>query len=419
MVYISTKALVGIAYLCLPIFAQADVGAESTEIICEPDNPTDCYPRIFVPTEKFQIIRKGQDIPPALHVRLNIYTGLKEARLNVPMEGEEEEGSTIQIQIPEGQDVAVVEQPEEAVPETKSESGSEPEKPALRDQVPLKAPVYESAGRVVPPPPGTDDIGTFQTAMVMVQMDSRAFDHGLDNLVELSHDIYYGVEIVKSGPVLEKLICLLLGAGTEAKEAKERERDHKAAQILSAALQNNPTALKEVEDSWKLVLYPSCATDYVEGNTKSKSPDFVSKFQNQLGKERDPAVLRTKVTAISHLLKVQKFRSVFLEKKGMELLLAIFLKKGDKWDGVKKKVSQLVADNFLDETMGAELGTWPTGPIAGDTVCQTKGKMLQDGCWEYHVQAYGKERGGSSWEEDFLSLLNERRGKVGARDREL
>lgn len=409
MVYLSTNSLVVFACLCLPILAQ-DVNHESTSIICEPEDPTDCYPRIFVPTEKFQIIRKGQDIPPALHVRMNIYTGLKEARINVPME-EVEEGSTMQIQIPEGQDVAVVEQP--------AEEETEPEKPAMRDQVPINAPVYESAGKVVPPPPGTDDMSTFQKAMMMVQMESRAFDLGLADLVELSHDIYYGVEIVKSGPVLEKLICLLLGVGPERKEGKQTERDHRAAQILSASLQNNPTALKEVGDYWKLVLYPTCAMDTLDGNTKSKSPDFVSKFRNQLAKEKDPATLRWKVTAISHLLKEPKFRSVFLEKNGMELLLAIFLKKGDKWDGVKKRVGQLVSDNFLDEGMGAITGSWPSGVASDDKTCQTKGKMLQDGCWEYHVDAYEDESDGKSWAGDFLALLKDQRGKIGRREKEL
>lgn len=413
MVYISTKSLVGIACVCLPIFVQAKANYDTDEMICAKGDPKDCYPRVFVPTEKFQEIRPHQDIPPGLHVRMNIYTGLKEARINVPME--DEEGSTIQIQMPTEQEteVIVVEQPEEAEPE------HEPEKPALRDQVPLNAPVYESAGKVVPPPPGTNDLSTFQTAMLMVQMDARAFDSSLDDLVELSHDIYYGVEIVKSGPLLEKLICLLLGAGSERKAAKENERDHKAAQILSAALQNNPTALKEVGDFWKLVLYPTCGTDLVQGDTKPKSPDFVSKFRNQLGKERDPATLKTKVTAISRLLKVPEFQSVFLDKRGMELLLAIFLKKGDKWDGVKKKVGQLVMDNFLDQSMGATIGTWPIGPVSEDAICQKKGKMLQDGCWEYHVEAFGKESGGRSWVEDFLALLREQRSKVGGRDREL
>ena len=42
------------------------------ELICAPNNPTDCYPKIFEPTTEWQTIREGQDIPAGLHVRLNM-----------------------------------------------------------------------------------------------------------------------------------------------------------------------------------------------------------------------------------------------------------------------------------------------------------------------------------------------------------
>ena len=36
---------------------------------------------VFVPTKEWQTIREGQHIPPGLHVRMNLQTGLKEAKL--------------------------------------------------------------------------------------------------------------------------------------------------------------------------------------------------------------------------------------------------------------------------------------------------------------------------------------------------
>ncbi|KAI9824237.1 MAG: hypothetical protein M1832_002044 [Thelocarpon impressellum] len=52
--------------------------------ICDPADPTLCYPRVFSPTVDFQPVLEGQEIPPGLHVRLDVSTGKKEARLNVP-----------------------------------------------------------------------------------------------------------------------------------------------------------------------------------------------------------------------------------------------------------------------------------------------------------------------------------------------
>lgn len=35
----------------------------------------------FIPTNEWQIVKDGQAIPPGLHIRLNLETGLREAKL--------------------------------------------------------------------------------------------------------------------------------------------------------------------------------------------------------------------------------------------------------------------------------------------------------------------------------------------------
>jgi nucleotide exchange factor SIL1 len=102
-------------------------------------------------------------------------------------------------------------------------------------------------------------------------------------------------------------------------------------------------------------------------------------------------------------------------------MLAIFLKKGVDFDGVRQKVAQLVNDNFLDESMGAELGIWPKTPVNEGKVCKTKGRMLEDGCWEYHVDTFFQVRQTALWAKDFEKKLKERREEWGdsIKDREL
>ena len=411
MVYISPSRLLSLASLCLPYLAQATKSASNagpspaadTELICPTNNVAECYPRLFQPTKDFQDIKEGQDIPPGLHVRLNVYTGKKEARLNIPMEGEELEFDLSGL--PTEQSVVIVEQPE-------AEEETNPERQALRDQVPQKPRPFEAAGKIVPPPPNGGDMSTFQMALLSVGMESRTFDTALDDLSELSHDIYYGVEIAKNGPVLEKLICLILGSGSERFPAKENKRDHKAASILASSIQNNPTALKEVASMGKLVMYPTCSAE--GGN-------FVSTLTSKLGREKKPSTLKAKVIAISGLLKEPTIRKEFLNTGGMEMLLAIWLKKGVQWDTVRMKVAQLVMDNFLDESMGATLGVWPKRLVADTKSCETKGKMLSDGCWEHHIEAFSKASPDESWAVEFLGSLKEQRKNGGnsVKDREL
>ncbi|PSS25183.1 hypothetical protein M430DRAFT_96237 [Amorphotheca resinae ATCC 22711] len=407
MVYISLRSLLGLACLSLPIIAEAASApaepsaspAADTDLICPTNHAGDCYPRVFQATEDFQIIRDGQDIPSGLHVRLNVYTGEREARLNIPMEGED--GATIE-EAPTEQAMVVVEQPE---PESE-------EYPALRDQVPQKPPPYEAAGKIRPPEP-TDggEIGTFNKAKLIVSMEGRAFDPSLDDLSELAHDIYYGVEIAKDGPVLEKLLCLALGSGSDRFPAKENKRDHKAASILASAIQNNPTALGEVAKMGRIVLYPNCGAELTGSKTRGDG-GFVSILRNRLGREKEPSSLKAKVSLISGLIKEPRIRDEFLQTGGMELLLAIWLKKGEQWDPVRMKVAQLVMDNLLDENMGATLGIWPKKPVSEKSICETKGRMLEDGCWEYHVESFLEASPESSWADDFLKILREQRARL-------
>jgi nucleotide exchange factor SIL1 len=418
MVYITGHSLLGLACIVLPILARASSSSPSgspvadDDLICSSSDETNCYPRTFEPTKDFQVIKEGQDIPAGLHVRININSGEREARLNIPIEGEDDGLETIK-DLPTEQSVVIVSQPD---PEP------EDQKPAMRDQVPISPPVYDTAGKVPPPPPSSgDELTTFQTALVFVKTEARAFDKSLDDLSELAHDIYYGVEIAKDAPVLEKLLCLIMGSGSEKFPAKEKGRDHKAASILASAVQNNPTALKEIKNLWKMLSYPTCGAELMESSHSRGKGDFISILRNRLGREKDPQVLKAKVTAISGLLKEPTIRKDFLHKGGMELMLAIFLKKGVDFDGVRKKVAELITDNFLDQSMGAQLGVWPKMPVNEAKVCRTKGRMLEDGCWEYHVDAFFQVRQTAFWAKDFEKLLKERRDEWGdsIKDREL
>ncbi|KAL5329732.1 hypothetical protein ACEPPN_003248 [Leptodophora sp. 'Broadleaf-Isolate-01'] len=422
MVYLSTHKALGLVCLSLPVLTRAVSSqpaaspAADADLICSTTDPTDCYPKVFEPTKDFQVIKEGQNIPPGLHVRMNIWSGEKEARLNIPMEGGEGAvDGVLEIptdQLPTDQSIIVVPQPEDPEP-----------KPVL----PKDAPVYEAAGKISPPSPEAgDEITTFQKAMITIQMEARAFDSALDDLRDLSHDIYYGLEIAKDGPVLEKLICLTLGYGTEKMPARENGRDHKAANILASSIQNNPTALKEVSEFRKMVMYPSCGiAEQIKsgkgGGAEKGIPNFVSMLRARLGREKDAGALKAKVGAISGLLKDSPLRDEFLEKGGMELLLAIFLKKGEQFDGVRMKVAELLNDNFLDEGMGAQLGVWPKMPVSEAKACESKARMLEDGCWETHVEAFMERSPGKEWASELVSSLKEQRGRFGdsIKDREL
>jgi nucleotide exchange factor SIL1 len=363
-----------------------------TELICPTEHAGDCYPRVFQPTEEFQLIKEGQDIPPGLHVRLNIYTGEKEARLNIPMEGEED--PTLKG-VPVEQAMVVVDQPKQESEELK------------QVPIPPNAPPYEPAGKIQSPPPNSGDSVIFNTARLTIVTDGPDFDTALDGLSEIAHDIYYGVEIVKDRPTVEKLFCYAFGLGSEIFPATENQRDYKAASILASAIQNNPTALEEITK----VKYPICSSGAV-GNMASGPENTVQIFMNTLKSGNEPSTLKARITLMGGLMKEPGMRDGFLEAGAMELLLAIWLREGDQWDAVRIKLAQLVMDNFLDASMGAELKVWPKEPASPSRVCESKDRMLEDGCWEHHLESFLKASPHSSWAKDFLEGLREQRSKV-------
>ncbi|KAJ1964966.1 nucleotide exchange factor sil1 [Dipsacomyces acuminosporus] len=54
---------------------------EDTICTVNKNGSQECYPRVFVPKQEFQVVRPGQDIPPGLHVQIDMETGERKARL--------------------------------------------------------------------------------------------------------------------------------------------------------------------------------------------------------------------------------------------------------------------------------------------------------------------------------------------------
>lgn len=49
---------------------------------------------VFEPTNEWQVIKPGQSIPPGLHVRIDMQTGLKEAKLMDSIEAAATKGTS-------------------------------------------------------------------------------------------------------------------------------------------------------------------------------------------------------------------------------------------------------------------------------------------------------------------------------------
>jgi nucleotide exchange factor SIL1 len=311
--------------------------AAEVELICHTENPAECYPKVFEATHEFQVVHDDQVVPNGLHIRLDVTTGVKTAKINNPDEQNPElEGLPV--------DKAVV-----------TVEGAEAEDEPLF----LKgAPVYEMFGKVKPP---QQESGEFYSNLDYVRKgpggSDLPFDEALEFLEDIAHDIYYGGKIAETPATVKALLCLMVEPqGTVAEGVKPRGQQ--AASIVAAALRNNPSAAENVGAAWTSMMDSTCADKLPlrQALYGSFSP------QGALAESDVPvAAARAKahVAAFSSLLRNADVRRDFLAHGGMTRLAETLMPTVPAWDAVQRKVGNLLLDNFLDEELGAATGEWP------------------------------------------------------------
>ncbi|KAI9746095.1 MAG: hypothetical protein M1818_000776 [Claussenomyces sp. TS43310] len=420
--YLLGTSCLGLSLAALPAASSPSAG---TDIICHTSDPAECYPRIFQPTKDFQVIKDDQDLPPGLHVRLNIFTGEKEARLNIPIEGED------LLDSPKEQAVIVV-------PQSESEEAVSHDEAAMRDRLHFRPPPYEAAGKIQQPlntDDGSTDAENFNAALAVLTTPSMSgaletSDSAFSILSDLSHDIYYGLELAKRGDVMKFLMGTMSGRylGDQAPDSLAARR-RQAASIIGHAVQNNPTALKELSNSWAKGLSLNCPPE--QGGPTSdhlcENLTLGAKMYSVVHSETDPGVLKAKIYALNGLTKDAGVRDDFLAEGGMAMLLAKFLvpqqaqtgseasKVEEEWKRNLIKIAQFTMDTFLDEDMGAELGVWPKeGSKLSKSDCEQNGHLAAEGCWEYAIangmKVFSIEDEEKEMMSRFLTLLGKGRG---------
>ncbi|KAI0175678.1 hypothetical protein GGR52DRAFT_323592 [Hypoxylon sp. FL1284] len=366
------------------------------ELICHTDNPAECYPKVFSATEEFQVVREDQDLPPGLHVRLDIQTGQKQAKLYDPKENPALEG------LPVDRSVVVVD------PEA-----SDDDQPQARPG----APAYEPVGAVKAPKQKNEG---FLRALETVKKDpglapSDELDAALQDLEDLSHDMYYGLQIAEDSEALRALFCLLAerdGAAVAPDRPLTERPGFLASSVLASSIRNNPPALRAVEASWDAVVAGRCRDP-----AANKGSGLYARLEptSEPGTAADTAeayFARLDLAVWDGLLKSPRIKAEFLKNDGMRNFLRILLRRGNAWEDRRAKVARIVSDVFLDDEAGAVLGVWPTESAPGDAAaaCGKGGPdALDEGCWEHHLEAIGLDSRDAGWSEPLLDMLRRRR----------
>ncbi|KAK4127183.1 hypothetical protein N657DRAFT_641127 [Parathielavia appendiculata] len=334
--------------------------AADVELICHTDKPTECYPKVFQPTHEFQVVHPDQDLPLGLHVRLNVYTGLKEAKINVPDEHDPAlEG------LPVDSSVVIVER-DQAGPDQ------------AQVKLPPNGPAYDPAGKIKEPKSTDPTEGhAFYKSLTIIKKGLDV-DGALEMLDEISHDIYYGLKIAEDYDTVQELFCLST-ARPSSGNPQSTTRARLASLILASATQNNPKALASLSAHWPKLSGTHCSHSLT---TPLGNGIFTlllhQEADNETHQEADASLTRARIILLTGLLKSPLFRTEFLASPGPAHLLRILTMtipprdlNPTAWASTQRSAALLLLDNFLDADMGATLGQWPRKPQLSNAECSS------------------------------------------------
>lgn len=358
---------------------------EKGDLICHTDDPSECYPRVFEPTDEFRIVREDQEIPAGLHVRLDVNTGKREAKINDPSEANPAlEG------LPVDSSVVVIDDQED------SEAGSKP-------QIPKGAPEYDSVGKIKEPHDPKQSFHDSLTVLKTLALDDRPIGAALDILDDISHDIYYGLKIAEDTGAVKELLCMMSSQGVFSRGGEDDvvKQAGLAASIVGSALQNNHKALQEVENAWGEISRTKCAgtdRDLSRAVFNMLTPDVPAGEAANGAEASLLSLTKAKTAALRGLIKSPVIRDDFLANGGMKQILEILAIEKPELAPAKQKLANLVLDNFLDESMGATLGVWPR-----------PGELDHD--WDYKLKTLAKlhKADKDHWSAELWNRLQEQR----------
>ena len=313
---LSKPLLILCSLLALPAGLSA-APSDTSNLICHTRESSECYPKIFQPTEEFQIVHEDQDIPAGLHVRLNLETRLKEAKLYDRIN----DGSLNAVEVYATDETETLASPAEVASGLNFQGNAQ--------QV-LKSVGHDS---IRPPSSGDEDGATFGSYQTILResFDRDAIVPAMEKLEDLSHDIYWGLNLTKDGQLMHKLDTLM------SNKTVDVQIKSAAALLLGTAIQNNPAAL-------------SAALNHFYNDDFPTGP--LETVVTALVHEQFPKLVTRLVYLLSELCQDDVQLLKFLKADGLNLLRTIYNSKHaskDDRDRLRQKIANFVLDHFLQE----------------------------------------------------------------------
>ena len=308
------SSLVNFLIYCIPILsthAAVPSPKASTALICHTNHASQCYPQIFQATDKFQTVHDDQNLPPGLHVRMNLATGVKEARLNVP-ESEADDNNSYGLTIIEDTDLLGYE-------------------PTVSEDSPVGHEDAHTQQPIRSPPHDGDEGSVFSNSADIVKnhdsTDSERLLTALTDLEDLSHSYNWGLTLAKDVALSHRLFQLLLPSQASSLQVRSL-----AALVFGTAIHNNPAALNTA-------LSHFYSDEWPEGPLETV---ILALLHEQI-----PILLHRMMFLLSALCQDENQLKRFLDAGGIDILIRLYDLKFvdvDDRNKLKKKITHFVVD---------------------------------------------------------------------------
>nr|CAH7752695.1 unnamed protein product [Callosobruchus chinensis] len=229
----------------------------------------------FVPTKDWQIIKEGQNVPEGLHYRINLETGIKEAKLlDDGTQQRQNERNHALLEIPNNEqndkllDTDVIKQ---AIKKIKNDDAKKNEKNTKKFRSYEQLKTYFKELNMVPRMDMEiliDLMKQHKEELSKEEVDTSSIVRLLEDFDFLAHQIDNGVEFVNQNGLQEIIYKNLNSTSNEVKE--------ETLKLFGSLLQNNPKVqISALESGAITVLLRTLATDQL-GKVKSRAVHALS-----------------------------------------------------------------------------------------------------------------------------------------------
>lgn len=281
----------------------------STDLICHTNHASECYPRTFQPTTKFQTVHDDQNLPPGLHIRMNLATGVKEAKLNELDPDEETRAAGLSI----------IDDVRYGSPDLQDQSNP-------KHFVPFdRPPRFE--------PSESSLFASSLDALKSSPQDPNRVLSALSDLEDLAHSHYWGLTLARDSSLPHILFEFISPSASQSQSSLEIRSA--AALLLATAIHNNPTALTAALSHFYNDEWP---TGPLEAVVLALAHEQLSSFLNRM------------IFLLSALCQDETQLWKFVQSGGLDLLAQVFDADNTGDDGrdrLRGKIANFMLDRLL------------------------------------------------------------------------